>query len=230
MKTFLSLLSVLAINASVVFTNPAGYSPSAAADDVKTETMSAVNPISNNKKQQPIQVKSELSSTPHTGSSLNYFPKDTTSQMNQSSPQNNESKQTVPSPQADTAKTPTLSGQQISDTTNAIAFNNVKFPIGDFHGNGNVPGDGHIYRWDDAPVDNWFLLERSTPQANMVWKLQVGSTISANNQTYHVYSILNGVSHSDPRPLEALKSNGGILIQTCEQPVYNSPLTFVLAK
>ncbi|UQS82031.1 hypothetical protein MOO45_07545 [Bombilactobacillus folatiphilus] len=227
MKFFLSLLSVLAINTSLFFSQCGNYSPSV-ADSLSTETGRAVHPISFNKQQHPIKVTSQLSDIPHTGSNRQNNQPDTTDQVNQSSPQNNES--SSPAQAAPPNNAPAPQSFSSMDTSNAIGFENTLFPIGTFHGNGSVPGDGHIYRWADAPVDNWFLLERSTPQANKVWKLQIGSTIYAQNKAYHVYAIYNGVSHSDPKPLESLKANGGLLIQTCEQACYNSPLTFVLAK
>lgn len=92
--------------------------------------------------------------------------------------------------------------QQITNTTPKMApqvtsgfnFLNHHYPIASFSGNGSVPANNYIYRWNAIP--NYFLVEKLGSAGNYINELTVGSTVVIDGHTYHIVQIIHGFKNT----------------------------------
>lgn len=109
-------------------------------------------------------------------------------------------------------------------------FDNAHFDIRNFSGSGFTPADNNVYRWNDPSFHDWYLFEKLGSASNEMNKLTYGSHVVVDGYSYTVYDIHHSVGHRDFSIKDEQDKNGGIVMQTCEQSGYNSPLTMILAK
>ncbi|UQS82032.1 hypothetical protein MOO45_07540 [Bombilactobacillus folatiphilus] len=93
-----------------------------------------------------------------------------------------------------------------------VLINQTIFKLENCRGNDNLPV-GKIYQWQNAPTDNWFLLERTTSQADIVQNLQMNSTIIVKQKSYHIYNIVQNKSVHTGQLTNIQEDNGGLIIQ-----------------
>lgn len=111
-----------------------------------------------------------------------------------------------------------------------MTIDNSTYQVADYHGNGIIPDSGKVYHWTNAPRDNWFLLERTGTQANMVQNLRVGTKVVVNQKSYQVYDLLAKTDQSTARPAAIQAENGGIVLYIQTTNNHKVSNFYVLAK
>ena len=106
--------------------------------------------------------------------------------------------------------------------TNGFNFLTYHYDIQWFSGDGRVPANNYIYRWDELP--NHYLIEKDGAAGESIWNIQIGTTIIIDGKNYTCYKILH---HIDPYAgyNHVLIEKANISAQTCENNDELGPLT-----
>lgn len=106
--------------------------------------------------------------------------------------------------------------------TDGFNFNGYHYDIQWFSGDGRVPANKYIYRWDELP--NHYLIEKDGAAGESIWNIQIGTIIIIDGKNYTCYKILH---HIDPYAgyKIVLNEKANISAQTCENDDDLGPLT-----
>lgn len=120
--------------------------------------------------------------------------------------------------QNNTENTPKANNQR----TDGLNFLIYHYDIQWFSGDGRVPANNYIYRWDELP--NHYLIEKDGAAGESIWNIQIGTTIIIDGKNYTCYKILH---HIDPYAgyNHVLIEKANISAQTCENNDELGPLT-----
>lgn len=123
--------------------------------------------------------------------------------------------------------------------TKAVAFNDFIIGGQGFRLVNGIPADNiSIGVWDGVP--NYYLGDRITSGGAVTATLGIGSPITVQGKTYHVYRIIRGVNRHTLRSdwtgedanseLDSNNYNGGMALQVCEDGTTDPHVRIVFAK